>query len=237
MASDLDKLYQLQVVDRRLLEKQRRVDRYESELAERRLAISRCAATEEALSAERKDLVNRRAFVEREISDRQALLRERRQRVNHVRTEKELRAAELEVKELSQEIDGKEEELLDLMMKVDDVESRIEAVRREQADLAEADHRLVSEAAEVIEALKKELETERVSRDDTASGLDATVRKRYENVLKRRGGIAVVEVRNGTCAGCHMRVPPQDLIEVLRNRAVKICPSCQRILYLSTAGE
>ena len=53
-------------------------------------------------------------------------------------------------------------------------------------------------------------------------------------VLQRRGGVAVVTVNNGTCGGCHMHVPPQDLIEIRRSASVRVCANCQRILYVPT---
>ena len=57
------------------------------------------------------------------------------------------------------------------------------------------------------------------------------VRRRYEMVLERRSGRAVVEVVGGACSGCHMQIPPQMVIEILSSGAIRVCPSCQRILY------
>ena len=64
-----------------------------------------------------------------------------------------------------------------------------------------------------------------------ADQLDGRIRQRYEQVFKRRGGHAVVEVRGGSCAGCHMHIPPQTVIEIMKSGALRVCPSCQRILY------
>jgi len=43
--------------------------------------------------------------------------------------------------------------------------------------------------------------------------------------------VAVVAVRNGTCEGCRMRVPPQLYNQIQRNEQVFLCPSCQRMLH------
>ncbi len=50
-------------------------------------------------------------------------------------------------------------------------------------------------------------------------------------IFARRGGLAVVEVRAGTCQGCHMNVPPQLFNQIQRNEQVILCPNCQRMLY------
>lgn len=44
--------------------------------------------------------------------------------------------------------------------------------------------------------------------------------------LRRRKRVALVNVVDGTCAACHMRVPPQKLNEVQLQRAVHTCVGC-----------
>jgi hypothetical protein len=50
-------------------------------------------------------------------------------------------------------------------------------------------------------------------------------------IFSRRGGLAVVEIRGGTCQGCHMNIPPQLFNLIQRNEQVIPCPNCQRILH------
>ena len=56
-------------------------------------------------------------------------------------------------------------------------------------------------------------------------------------IFSRRGGLAVVEIREGICQGCRMRVPPQLFNEIQRNEQVILCPSCQRMLYWRAERE
>ena len=46
-----------------------------------------------------------------------------------------------------------------------------------------------------------------------------------------RRGLAVVSVRNGTCQGCNMNIPPQLYNVLQRGVTVETCPSCHRIIY------
>jgi len=233
LSAELETLFELQEQDLRLLEKQREVDKYEKALAERQAAIAACDARIAELAAKRKQLVNQRAFAERRVSDSQEQLKERRQRASRVRTESELRANEREIGAMQREIEEQEEILLQIMQQVDDVEAEIDKVRVTQTEFREADHRQVEEEASRIDVLKGEVAAQRDERNQIASALDSTLRKRYDLVLERRGGRAVVTVLNGSCQGCHMQVPPQIVIEVMRTRAVRVCPQCQRIIYIS----
>ncbi len=78
-----------------------------------------------------------------------------------------------------------------------------------------------------IEAKIAEL---RAERDKLAAAVKPEVLKRYGNIRMRRG-LAVVSVRNGTCQGCNMNIPPQLYIIIQRGQTIETCPSCHRIIY------
>jgi predicted nucleic acid-binding Zn-ribbon protein len=50
--------------------------------------------------------------------------------------------------------------------------------------------------------------------------------------VKKALGNAVAEIDNGICKGCHMAIPPQLNIRVLKQEEIISCPTCQRILYV-----
>lgn len=237
MPTDLEILFKLQEIDERLLRKQRDIETYEKRLADRKAALAALAARIEELGVQRKKLVSDRAFAERRMSDRQELMRERKKRAGNVRTEKEMRASHDEVESLREEISGVETEVLQLMEQVDAIESQIDGVRREYKDLAEADHRDVEAEAARIDGLRGELEAIRAERAAVTSGVNAGLLRKYDTVLQRRNGVAVVTVTDGrTCGGCHMQVPHQALIEIRRSASIQVCPNCQRILYVPAEG-
>jgi predicted nucleic acid-binding Zn-ribbon protein len=231
--TDLESLYKLQEIDERLLRKQREIETYEKRLADRKAAMSELSARLDELGSQRKTLVSDRAFAERRMSDRQELLRERKQRAGKVKTEKEARASHEEIESLREEISAVETEVLQLMEQVDEIESRMDDARKEYKDLEDADHRDIAAEAARIEALRADLEEIRRERSEATVGINASLLRRYDQVLERRNGVAVVTVADGrTCGGCHMQVPHQALIEIRRSAAVQVCPNCQRILYI-----
>ena len=63
------------------------------------------------------------------------------------------------------------------------------------------------------------------------ASVDEELHRRYEMIFSRRGGLAVVEIRGGTCLGCHMNVPPQLFNQIQRMEQVILCPNCQRMLF------
>jgi predicted nucleic acid-binding Zn-ribbon protein len=233
VGAELDTLFKLQQIDIELREKQLEVDQYESSLAGRRSEIDARKARIEQLIVERKTLVTERALAERKVDDTKATLKDRNQRIGRVRTERELRANEGEVADLREQVGGLEDTLLQVMQSVEDIEARLSAARDELAELEAADEQQVSEESARIDSLRSEVAGELTARVEIAEKLDNRIRQKYEQVFKRRGGHAVVEVRGGSCAGCHMHIPPQTVIEIIKSGALRVCPSCQRILYAS----
>jgi len=56
--------------------------------------------------------------------------------------------------------------------------------------------------------VQKKIDALQVTRNKVAVGIRPDYLKRYGAIRMRRG-LAVATVRNGTCLGCNMNVPPQ----------------------------
>jgi hypothetical protein len=97
--------------------------------------------------------------------------------------------------------------------------------------LAEAREAGAVALRETIARLGDDIERDRTRRQAVMATVDEELRRRYETILARRGGLAVVPVRQGTCQGCRMRIPPQLYNQIQRNEQVILCPSCQRMLH------
>jgi uncharacterized protein len=236
LSNQLEILFQLQSLDTKLLDKQRTVGKYEAELAARRAAIATCNARIDALLASRKDAVSQRAFAERKVEDLQEALKQKRQRAQKARNEKEVHAGHSEVTAAQEEIREAETAQLELMARVEELEAAVVVAKGERTELENEDHRHVSEAEARIAALRSELAAERAERDSAAAAVEAPLRKKYDSLIERRGGLAVVEIDGtGCCAGCHVQIPPQTLIEIRRTGALRVCPMCQRILFVPVA--
>ena len=92
----------------------------------------------------------------------------------------------------------------------------------------------IEKDGEAAKARMSEIESKiaelRGERDKLAAEVKPEVLKRYSSIRLRRG-LAVVSVRNGTCQGCNMNIPPQLYNVLQRGVSVETCPSCHRIIY------
>ena len=85
--------------------------------------------------------------------------------------------------------------------------------------------------------LNREIDAIESRKTNVHSRLDDQLLRRYERVLARREGKAVVAAVGGKCSGCSMRLPPQLFILVQRAEVLQSCPNCQRFLYFVPPAE
>ena len=64
-----------------------------------------------------------------------------------------------------------------------------------------------------------------------ARRIEAGLLQSYARLLKSRGGLAVVPVKDSNCGGCFVAITPQAHTEVRKGEALLTCANCQRILY------
>jgi hypothetical protein len=65
--------------------------------------------------------------------------------------------------------------------------------------------------------------------------VDPGLLSKYENIKRRRAGVAIAQVVGSSCSGCHRNIPPQLVITLQRANSIETCPSCHRIIYSAEA--
>lgn len=229
--TSIDRLAALQELDRQLREKTELVRASEGEVAEveNQLAQQR-ELTRQAREA--RDAADaRRAELDGQLEAEEAKMTDRRMRLNRVRNEKELQALRREIEVGKEANQQTEEELLRVMESLEGLTAAATEAEQRLAELEAAAATKISERRAGMGQLLEDVARERQVRDRVASALDVSLRQKYEQIFERRGGTAVVEVRNGTCQGCFMNLPPQLFNELQRTRDVRMCPNCHRILF------
>jgi len=230
--TELERLALLQEVDQRLRDLEINLGSLaedirlrETDLAGKQQRVQALRETRDQLDAKRRDL-------ERQLEEESTAMKDRRMRLNRVRTEKELQAVRREIelgKETTQRI---ESELLAAMEQHESTLADLEAAEAALAEIEEPASAEITDKRERQNILLRDATQDKETRERLAARLNISLRSKYEQIFARRGGVAVVAVRNGTCQGCHMHVPPQLYNEIQKTReVVRQCPNCHRMLF------
>lgn len=231
MNEQLKTLYQIQKLDTKIIGNERkrasapeRIQEMEQEMAE---------ASDKALKEEEiiDELDRERRRKEKELEVEKEKIKKAQAKLYEVKTNKEYQALLKEIEVAQAANDKTEEEIIVLLERVEDLKREHEELssrlRTRQKEIGVEKKQIEEEIKsvdEVIDALT-------VEKQKLLEHLDNAVIQRYEVLIERRGGVAVVSARNGVCLGCHMNIPPQLFIEVTKNSQFITCPSCNRIFY------
>jgi predicted nucleic acid-binding Zn-ribbon protein len=237
LPTQIEMLATLQLVDQSLRAKNLEISEAEGRVAALEEAVRAQTSATAAARDEVKGFGTRQRDLEGRLAAAEAKMKDRRMRITRIRNDKELGLAKREVELLKEETTNLETELVGVMEENEAATAKLQGLESELA-------RLTSERDAEAEALREkqnrlagEIERERATRTELVESVDGDLRRKYEMIFSRRGGVAVVEVRGGTCQGCRMRVPPQLFNEIQRNQSVILCPSCQRMLYWRAEAE
>lgn len=184
----------------------------------------------EALEKERRQK-------ERELNSEQEKIKRAEGKMFEVKTNKEYQALLSEIDASKEAYNREEEEVLRLLDEIDTLKKGLSKREKE-----------ASVTLEKIEGEKKGFE-EKMAHDNStwkarmerreilARQISSELFKLYSTLKEKRQGVGVVGVKQETCQGCFMNVPPQMFIETQKNNALIRCPNCNRILYWEGNGK
>jgi predicted nucleic acid-binding Zn-ribbon protein len=188
---------------------------------------------EQMLAQERTQLAETEGYrgeQEQSLRNEEQLAQKAKVKLQGVKNTKEYMATQRELETTRKMSQEREEEVLKLMTAIEEFKKKIaaheadlnvirETVAKEELD---AQGRMAELGAQLAEAKR--------TRDEVAHRVRPDVMRRYSGIRMRRG-LAVVAVKNGTCQGCNMRIPPQLFNILQRGETIETCPTCARIVY------
>lgn len=142
-----------------------------------------------------------------------------------------LRQKELEL--LRRQKQEKEEEIEKVRETINDFR---DAIARDQLKIDEMKMDTEKEGGatwEQVQQLEELVGRISKTRDSLLREVPPPIQRRYEQIRSRRDGIAIVEVVNGSCGGCHVQLRPQLYNQLLRMESLECCPNCNRFVFVS----
>jgi uncharacterized protein len=200
-------------------------------------ALDDARASAVAHRKEHESLDRQRRQLESAVTDEHSNLQKAQRKLLEVKTNKEYSATMAEIEAFKQRISGHEDAVLHIMELIEQCHIELQDLNRRingaEQTLAEGRRRNESELA----VLRQTLAGRQQTRDEGMQQLERPVKDLYMRLLNSRKGLAVVSIKNGTCQGCFLTLPPQLIQEVRRHDRVLTCSHCQRILYLGDEAQ
>ncbi len=148
-----------------------------------------------------------------------------------VKNPKELGQMQEEAAHLRVRVKTLEDSALDMMMTIEETED-LEAEARKHLEGVQQEQELFhSGLIEEKEKLMGQAKVLQVKRQRSVGELPWADLQLYERMRRSKGGLAVVEVRNSICAGCHSSIPASVMRQARSQTDLVTCPTCGRIIY------
>lgn len=228
---EVEELIALQELDRRIVALEGAARAIPPLIQELESRVQGARGAREAAREGHAQLEKARRLKEGELKQVEEQTREKQARLYEIRKNEEYSAVLKEIELLKAKRSALEEEILLLFDRIEEagrtVAAREAELREREADFA----RLRAAKQAELDRLQQEIGEFTRRRAGQARRIETGLLQSYTRLLKSRGGLAVVPVKDGCCSGCFVALTPQTHNEVRKGEVLVTCANCQRILY------
>lgn len=198
-----------------------RADDAENEVGELRLASDSVERERIRLDAEVESLSMKQQAEEKRLFD------------GSVTNAKELESIQAEVGGLKSRRTRVEDELLEQMVRKEDLEARISAAESAAAHARSALETTGGDSARELEEIASTAEEKSKARAELAASIGPDLLELYEDLRRQKKGVGAATLVDGVCQGCHQKLSAMELDRLKKSEGVKRCEYCRRILIFT----
>lgn len=230
-------LYKLQEHDRELLsfhqrltEIPRHIEKLEQSVTKFKTDIS---AKSDELADIEKNLRSKNVELETNEEQREKFRNDQRD----VTTNDEYAALENQIEFLDQKDAETEEQILELMEKVDLMKEELNKLNEEVASEDDIKSKKTAEFRKEQKVLRADIDKRIQQRSQFLPKIDKTLGKQYQKWIERNKGDFVALGKDGTCVSCRLTIQPQSLKEAQKYEKLVYCSNCKRVLYVEPLND
>ena len=178
------------------------------------------------------DLQKVRKDKELELAVKEEGIKKLQTQLYSLKTNKEYQTMLQQIQDAKADASLAEDKILEAMDKME--LSKVE-IDKENKRLKVEEQAFSAEKKEIegrIKEIDGRLEQLEAQRRQVTPNIDRKVLSQYERILASRDGLAIVAVRDNSCKGCNMFVPPQVINLIRMYERIITCEVCNRMLFI-----
>lgn len=183
------------------------------------------------------DLQKQRKDKELELASKEEAIKKLQIQLYQLKTNKEYQAMLKEIDGLKADASVIEDNVLEILEEIDKAKNDIASEKQKLQE----EERIFNEQKKNIENRVKEIDGRlaqlEARRIQIIPQIDAQILSQYERILLNRDGLAIVSVKNNSCRGCNMFVPPQVINLIRMYERIVTCEVCNRMLYIEDEAD
>jgi predicted nucleic acid-binding Zn-ribbon protein len=185
------------------------------------------------LEKEALELQKQRKDKELELASEEGSIKKLQTQLYSLKTNKEYQSMLQQIQDATADASLIEDKILQLFDQADKKKGEIEQEKARLNQQEKIFHEQKNKVEERIRVVDDRLAQLEVQRKQIVPSVDAGILAQYERILHNRDGLAIVSVKDNSCQGCNMFVPPQVINLIKMYERIITCEICNRILYIS----
>jgi len=236
LKSQLSQLIHLQTIDSEIYVlknekelKPKEIEAIDAAFEEKKKHLAGLEETLLNLQKQRKDK-------ELELASKEGNTRKLETQLYSLKTNKEYQTMLQQIQDSKADASVIEDQILGLFEQADKIKNDVGQEKQslqEEGKAAEGQKKNIHDRIKEIDERIAQLEAQR---KQITPALDKKILSQYERILQNRDGLAIVGVKDNSCGGCNMFVPPQVINLIRMYERIITCEVCNRMLYVEN-GE
>ncbi|MDD5155860.1 MAG: C4-type zinc ribbon domain-containing protein [Candidatus Omnitrophica bacterium] len=184
------------------------------------------------LDKEILDLQKLKKDKELELASKEEGAKKLQSQLYQLKTNKEYQAMLQQINDTKADASVIEDKILELMDQIDSLKTGVD---KEKLVLQQEEKALGVEKGKIQDRVKEiddRLSQLEAQKKQVIPEIDTKILPQYERILKSRDGLAIVQVKDNSCGGCNMHVPPQVINLIRMYERIITCEVCNRMLYI-----
>ena len=233
LQAQIEALESLAKLDATLADSEGELQNEVAVLSEKKLQLERLEARLKTTQTSVGDMDRMRGELLQDARHMSLQMDRSREKLARSRSEREVNAAQREIEELRKLYRDRELEIEKITGLAEQARNELDGTGAEREALLGDLGANESDLASKLSALEASVADERAQREALVKAVPPVLYRRYEMIRKRRGS-AIASTYDGTCSQCHIAISPMMFQKLRRGEDFDQCPSCQRILYMTT---
>lgn len=230
LKQNLELLYELQDYDIKIEKIKENVENSPVLIEEKEKDLQEKKATAEAEKKHFVELNSIKKEKEALLDSKEKLIDKHSLELNSIKSNDTYKAMLLEIEKAKADKSVIEDEILELMEKID-IESAV--IKQAEADFKVFEQKTNAEIEEIKNSSKKsedEIAKLEKEREEHKQKVDKNILEQYERIREGRNGQGICFIDGESCGGCGMVLRPQLINQAYKYTELVYCDNCSRIL-------
>jgi hypothetical protein len=230
MKNSLYSLLGLQEIDKEINTLERSKELFPTEIGRLNGELGSARGRIEETEKHAGELDSNRRLMEGELDTINQDLKKHQDRLYEVKSNREYDALQLEIETLGARKDEHETGILRSIEDHEDLSAKLKEDKDAFSDREKEILKRIKELTAALDSVEGDVQTWQRKRKNFEKKIDKPVLSTYNRIRKTvKGGVAVVEIKKGSCGGCFRKLSPQLLLEARKINRVMRCENCGRI--------